>query len=168
MTQNALIYILIYKMNAFKMNAFIYYMQQLEKQNWRWMKLAESLGPPVFLQSFPCSMPVHKITVIIIILVSKKPAKLIEFQLKLLHRRIPTDDLLLKIGRKENDNCTFCNHFLETLIHLFWSCHVTSSFWKSVTDWLQNALPLIGKYNLLNLLHWAWGRSLILPNTRVH
>ena len=33
MTQNALIYILIYKMNAFKMNAFIYYMQQLEKQN---------------------------------------------------------------------------------------------------------------------------------------
>ena len=31
------------------------------------------------------------------------------------------------------------------------SCHVTSTFWKSVTDWLQNALPLIGKYNLLNL-----------------
>ena len=72
MTQNALIYILIYKMNAFKMNAFIYYMQQLEKQNWRWMKLAENLEPPVFLQSFPCRMPVHKITVIIIILVSKK------------------------------------------------------------------------------------------------
>ena len=28
MTQNALIYILIYKMNAFKMNAFIYYMHE--------------------------------------------------------------------------------------------------------------------------------------------
>ena len=45
----------------------------------------------------------------------------------------------------------FCNNSSETLIHLFWSCHVTSSFWKSVTDWLQNALPLIGKYNLLNI-----------------
>ena len=34
------------------------------------MKLAENLEPPIFLQSFPCSMPVHKITVIIIILAS--------------------------------------------------------------------------------------------------
>ena len=115
------------------------------------MKLAENLEKPVFLQSFPCSMPVHKITIIIIILVSKKPAKLIEFQFNLLHRRIPTDDFLLKIGRKENDNCTVCNNSSETLVHLFWSCHVTSSFWKSVTDQLQNALPLIGKYNLLKI-----------------
>ena len=36
-----------------------------------------------------------------------KSTKLIEFQFKLLHRRIPTNDFLLKIGRKENDNCTF-------------------------------------------------------------
>ena len=118
------------------------------------MKLAENLEKPVFLQSFPCSMPVHKITIIIIILVSKKPAKLIEFQFKLLHRRIPTDDFLLKIGRKENDSCTVCNNSSETLIHLFGlAMHVTSSFWKRVTDWLQKALPLIGKYNLLNILH---------------
>ena len=34
------------------------------------MKLAENLEPPVFWHSFPCSMPVHKITIIIIILVS--------------------------------------------------------------------------------------------------
>ena len=85
-----------------------------------------------------------------------KSTKLIEFQFKLLHRRIPTNDFLLKIGRKENDNCTFCNNSSETLIHLFWSCHVTSSFWKSVTDWLQNALPLISKYNLLNK-HYCTG-----------
>ena len=39
----------------------------------------------------------------------------------------------------------------ETLIHLFWSYHVTSSFWKSVTNWLRNALPLIGKNNILNI-----------------
>ena len=81
-----------------------------------------------------------------------KSTKLIEFQFILLHRRIPTNDFLLKIGRKVNDNSTFCNNSSETLIHLFWSCHVTSSFWKSVTGWqLQNALPLIGKYNLLNV-----------------
>ena len=50
--------------------------------------------------------------------------KLIEFQFNLLHRRIPTTDFLLKIGRKENDNCTFWNNSSETLIHLFWSCYI--------------------------------------------
>ena len=85
-----------------------------------------------------------------------KSTKLIEFQFKLLHRRIPSNDFLFKIGRKENDNCTFCNNSSETLIHLFWSCHVTSSFWKSVTDWLQSALPLIGKYMQL-IEHYCTG-----------
>ena len=80
-----------------------------------------------------------------------KSTKLIEFQFKLLHRCIPTNVFLFKIGRKENDNCTVCNNSSEMLIHLFWSCHVTSSFWKSVTDWLKNALLLTGKYNLLNI-----------------
>ena len=82
---------------------------------------------------------------------STKSTKLIEFQFILLHRRIPTNDFWLKIGGKENEIYAFCNNSSETLIHLFWSCHVTSSFWKSVTDWLQNALPLIGKYNILNI-----------------
>ena len=49
-----------------------------------------------------------------------------EFQFILSHRRIPTNDFWLKIGRKENDIYAFCNNSSETLIHLFWSCHVTS------------------------------------------
>ena len=61
-----------------------------------------------------------------------KRTKLIEFQFKQLHSgRIPTNVFLFKIGRKENDNCTFCNNSSETPIHLFRSCHVTSSFWKA-------------------------------------
>ena len=48
--------------------------------------------------------------------------------------------------------CTFRNNSSATLIHLFWSCHVTSFFWKSVTDWLQNTLPIIGKYILMNFI----------------
>ena len=38
-----------------------------------------------------------------------KSTKLIEFQFKFLHRRIPTNNFLFKIGRKENENCTFCH-----------------------------------------------------------
>ena len=79
-----------------------------------------------------------------------KSTKLIEFQFNLLHRCIPTNKFLFKIGRKENENCTFCHSASESLIHLFWSCHVTSSFWKRVTDWLQDNLLITGEFTLLN------------------
>ena len=45
-----------------------------------------------------------------------KSTKLIEFQFKLLHRCIPTNKFLFKIGRKENENCTFCHSASESLI----------------------------------------------------
>jgi hypothetical protein len=80
-----------------------------------------------------------------------KSTKLIEFQFKFLHRRIPTNNFLFKIGKKESDNCTFCHRCSETLIHLFWSCHVTSSFWKRVADWLRDNLPLPDEYTLTNI-----------------
>ena len=79
-----------------------------------------------------------------------KSTKLIEFQFKLLHRCIPTKKFLFKIGRKENENCTFCHSASESLIRLSWSCHVTSSFWKRVTDWLQDNLSITGEFTLLN------------------
>ena len=79
-----------------------------------------------------------------------KSTKLIEFQFKLLHRCIPTNKFLFKIERKENENCTFCHSASESLIHLLWSCHVTSSFWKRVTDWLQDNLSITGEFTLLN------------------
>ena len=47
---------------------------------------------------------------------------------------MPTNDFLTKI----NDNCTFCLDTSESLIHLFWSCHITSSFWKDIFHWLKN------------------------------
>ena len=32
--------------------------------------------------------------------------------------------------------CTFCRSEVESLIHLFWSCNVTSRFWQSFKQWL--------------------------------
>ena len=37
-----------------------------------------------------------------------KSTKLVEFHFKFLHRRVPTNDFLTKIGFQDNDNCTFC------------------------------------------------------------
>jgi len=47
-----------------------------------------------------------------------KSTKLIEFQFKFFHRRLPTNHFLFKIGLKENEYCSLCQSTLETLIHL--------------------------------------------------
>ena len=65
-----------------------------------------------------------------------KNSKLITFQFKLLHRRLATNNYLKKISLKEDNICTFCKTEAESLIHLFWSCKITSCFWHSFNKWL--------------------------------
>ena len=72
-----------------------------------------------------------------------KISKLIIFQFKLLHRRLATNDFLNKIGIRPDDLCTFCRDERESLIHLFWSCRKTNSFWKNFQDWLIKNLILL-------------------------
>ena len=67
-----------------------------------------------------------------------KSTKLVEFHFRFLHRRVPTNDFLTKIGLQDNDICTFCQDTSESSIHLFWSCPITSSFWKDIFHWLKN------------------------------
>ena len=54
------------------------------------------------------------------------------FQYKFIHRRIATNDYLFKIGVKISPICNFCNGESQTLIHLFYSCPNTKSFWNDV------------------------------------
>lgn len=80
-----------------------------------------------------------------------RSTKLIEFQFKFLHRRLATNDFLYKIGLKANDNCTFCQEGPESLMHLFWTCHETSNFWKRVSEWLQSIKLMPKTSTLLNI-----------------
>ena len=57
-----------------------------------------------------------------------KSTKIITFQFKFLHRRLPTNSFLYKIAVKDNDLCSFCKEETDTLFHLFWECKVTSHF----------------------------------------
>ena len=74
--------------------------------------------------------------------------RLIEFQFKLLHRRIPTNSFLQKIGLKESGNCSFCGVELETLTHLFWDCDETQCFWSKVVAWLKECKVVQESYIL--------------------
>ena len=63
--------------------------------------------------------------------------KIIIFQFKFLHRRLPTNSFLYKIAIKD-DLCTFCQEETDTLLHLFWQCKVTSLFWGTFFQRLQS------------------------------
>ena len=61
-----------------------------------------------------------------------KSTRILEFQYKVLHRRIATNDFLTKIGVRDDPNCSFCNGEQEKLLHLFWSCPKVASFWHDL------------------------------------
>ena len=77
-----------------------------------------------------------------------KSTKIIIFQFKFLHRRLPTNSFVYKIAIKDNDLCTFCQEETDTLLHLFWQCKVTCLFWGTFFQWLQSC-SLIQKGNHL-------------------
>ena len=74
--------------------------------------------------------------------------KLIVFQFKLLHRRLATNSFLTKIDLKDNEQCTFCQKDMETLIHLFWTCRVSTLFWHDFKQWAVNRGELSNTVNI--------------------
>ena len=67
-----------------------------------------------------------------------KSTTLTVFSFKFLHRRLSTNSSLDKIGLVNSEKCTFCQRETEKLVHLFWDCPVTQSFWISLSLWLQS------------------------------
>ena len=81
-----------------------------------------------------------------------KSTKLIEFQFKLLHRRIPTNEFLVKIGLKDTPQCSFCKEEPEKLIHLSRLCPKTDSFWQSVITWLNHRKIIPDNYSIADIV----------------
>ena len=61
-----------------------------------------------------------------------KSTRVMEFQLKFLHRRIATNDFLTKIGLENIFICDFWEDGKKGLAHLFWFCFKVSSIWNSL------------------------------------
>ena len=82
---------------------------------------------------------------------TQRAAKLIIFNFKLLHRRLPTNCFLKKVGLRDNDKCSFCNKETENLILLFWRCEKTKDFWDSLFKWRQSCQLSLGEHNYLHI-----------------
>ena len=73
-----------------------------------------------------------------------KLSKRLEFEFKIFHRRLATNCFLKKKKTLiDNDLCSFCQKEEETLIHLFWSCTVTSIFWQEFKNGLLKEEPTL-------------------------
>ena len=77
-----------------------------------------------------------------------KSTKLIEFQFKLLHKRLPTNSYLYKIKIKDNENCSFCKMQKEEIIHLFWNCEHVTRLWKRIEEMLKRHNIFSGNFNI--------------------
>ena len=60
------------------------------------------------------------------------------FQFRFIHKVLPTNEYLSKIGIKDNEKCSFCKTNVETMKHLMWNCKWVSTFWKEVINWLTS------------------------------
>ena len=95
-----------------------------------------------------------------------KITKLITFQFKLLHRRLAANSFLKKIEVKESDLCTFCKTETESLIHLFWTCGVTSIFWQEFKQWrttnCENVTSNFSPATVLGFKSFSLARKLVV------
>ena len=66
-----------------------------------------------------------------------KEAKLIMFQLKIIHGILPTQSSLFRAGLSDLDKCPLCNLESQSLPHLLITCRESINFWDLFTGWWQ-------------------------------
>ena len=91
---------------------------------------------------------------------TSKSSKLIDFNFRFLHRRLPTNSYLQKIGVREDGKCTFCRDEKEDLTHLFWKCQKD----KNHVSALYATAQLSAGHSYVNLRLWpttagCWSKS---------
>lgn len=77
-----------------------------------------------------------------------KDSSLRWLQLRINHRILGTNHLLLKMKLSDTEKCTFCNEEKETIQHLFFDCTVVSNLWKTFESDLKTKCGLL-QTNLL-------------------
>lgn len=115
------------KMTLIVYNQLTFDKNRLNKLCDKWSdKMGYPLDFDLFLQNF---MQVYKLT---------KSSKLRGFQYRFLHRIIFTADILYKWKLVDSPICHFCETDYETVDHLFYTCKITSQFWRAFHSWYES------------------------------
>ena len=65
------------------------------------------------------------------------------FQYKILSNTLYLNERLLKLNAVESPQCSLCEQFPESVLHLFGTCSVTRSLWVQFCLWASNANILL-------------------------
>ena len=75
------------------------------------------------------------------------------FQYKIIHRILPTNDLLHKYKIRDNPYCDYCPNSIDKIEHSLYICPNTLKLWYDVAAWL---LPEIDLYPYINTQNICW------------
>ena len=67
-----------------------------------------------------------------------KSTKLRDFQYRVLHSTLVTNDKLSMWGIINDESCSFCHNAPETIIHLLIECETSKKLWSEVTGYLYD------------------------------
>ena len=79
-------------------------------------------------------------------------SKLKHFQYKLLHRALPTNTFLVKIGIKNSDLCKFCKNASDSILHYIWLCPGVKLFLNRIKTWLEENFDIPIELNMTNIV----------------
>jgi hypothetical protein len=74
------------------------------------------------------------------------------FQLRLIHRCLPTEKYLNICKIVDSPNCTFCQLEEENIQHLMWKCPVVHTFWVALLDYIKEKCFHANNLNLSETL----------------
>ena len=75
--------------------------------------------------------------------------KLRWFQLRIMHRILPTNSRLYLYGIRSSDRCDSCTDRRESIIHLFWFCPAVMHFWTQLKRIVSLGTPFTARLVIL-------------------
>lgn len=73
-----------------------------------------------------------------------------DFQFRLLHNAIVTNQKLYMWKIRQDNKCTFCDKDVETTLHLFCECPTVKTLWDDIELYIQSC----ANANAINVLEW--------------
>ena len=74
--------------------------------------------------------------------------KLKWFQIRIIHRILPTNVVLFCMGVKTDSRCSFCHHEKDSLVHVLWRCTRVNTFWTQLQQLIRDKCSNIATFNL--------------------
>ena len=81
-----------------------------------------------------------------------KDTQLRWFQIRMIHRILPTNRYLCFRKIVDSPLCTFCMQEQETLFHLFWECSYIQTFWQDLAKLLKDKCTHLSNFRFSDIL----------------